>query len=213
MKSDPAHWNAIFNAKQDRQLGWYETDAAQTLEFLGYCDWDSRPTVFLPGAGTSVLVDVLLGHGARLVLNDISDKALGKLRDRLGLEISDRAFWLHHDMAVPLPEGYPAVDLWIDRAVLHFLLEEEQVTGYFNNLRKLVKPGGLALFAEFSLEGAPTCAGLPVHRYSSHELVTRLGPGFELLREQSLIYTNPFGEPRPYVYTLHRRAGSAQNAK
>lgn len=208
MKSDTTHWNAIFDSKQDSELGWYEADAAGTLEFLCDVDWDSKPSVFLPGAGTSVLVDALLGHGARLVLNDISDRALSNLSNRLGVP-GTGVFWLHHDMAEPLPPGVPPIDLWIDRAVLHFLLEEEQITGYFNNLRSLLKPAGKALFAEFSLEGASTCAGLPVHRYSASELASRLGREFELLREEFHTYTNPFGEPRPYVYTLHRRGGCA----
>lgn len=208
MNSTTTHWNAIFDSKQDSELGWYEPDAARTLEFLGDVDWDSKPTVFLPGAGTSVLVDALLGRGARLVLNDISDRALSNLRNRLGVSGAG-AFWLHHDMAELLPPGVPPIDLWIDRAVLHFLLEEEQITGYFNNLRRFIKLGGLAFFAEFSPEGAPSCAGLPVHRYSASELVSRLGPEFELLREEFHTYTNPFGEPRPYVYTLHRRGGCA----
>lgn len=210
MQSDTSHWNAIFDAKQDAELGWYEPDAERTLEFLGSVDWDARPVVFLPGAGTSVLVEALLRRGTRLILNDISDTALGKLRERLGQEAAADASWLHHNMGTPLPAGIPAVDLWIDRAVLHFLLEEELITGYFKNLRSLVKPGGLALFAEFSPEGAPTCAGLPVHRYSASEFNLRLGSDFVLLTEESHIYTNPFGEPRPYVYTLYRRTGCAE---
>lgn len=204
MRSDAKHWNNVFGTKQDAELGWYEADADKTLRFLGDSVDGAGKTIFLPGAGTSVLVDALLQREARLVLNDISDKALGKLRDRLDPVASAGIVWLHHDIAAPLPQGLPAIDLWIDRAVLHFLLDEKQITGYFDNLRKVLKPGGLAMFAEFSLEGAPTCAGLALHRYSAEELASRLGPGFTLLRKDSHIFTNPFGEPRPYIYTLHR---------
>lgn len=203
MKSNSTHWNTIFGSKSDPELGWYEPDSARTLKFLGDIDWDSSPTVFLPGAGSSVLVDALLERGARLVLNDLSDRALSNLSNRLG-EAGAGAFWLPHDMAEPLPSGVPPIDIWIDRAVLHFLLEEEQIAGYFNNLRNLLNPGGLALFAEFSLDGSPMCAGLPLHRYSAVELALRLGGGYALLRKEPHVFINPFGEPRPYIYALYR---------
>ncbi len=57
----------------------------------------------------------------RLILNDISDEALNKLRNRICT--SERLLWLHHDISEPLPESIPQADVWIDLAVLHFLLE------------------------------------------------------------------------------------------
>ena len=206
MPSDTSHWNSIFGSRPDDETGWYEADAAQTLKFLGDSGWDSQPLVFLPGAGTSILVQALLEKGVRLVLNDISDVALVKLRQRVVIASVD-GVWVHHDMALRLTTNLPMVDWWIDRAVLHFLLEEEQISGYFDNLKKLLRPGGRVLFAEFSPDGAPKCAGLSVHRYSSDELSERLGPDFVLGKAEPHVYTNPFGEPRPYIYALYRRVG------
>lgn len=51
------HWNEIFTTKADAKLGWYESDAAQTLKFLADIPDLAEATVFLPGAGTSVLVE------------------------------------------------------------------------------------------------------------------------------------------------------------
>jgi hypothetical protein len=59
------HWNEIFAAKDDPQLGWYEADVAQTIRFLDSLPAVEAATIFLPGAGTSLLVDELLGRGAR----------------------------------------------------------------------------------------------------------------------------------------------------
>jgi hypothetical protein len=139
-----------------------------------------------------------------LILNDLSDAALEKMRRRIG-DPADRLTWLCHDMAKPLPAGLPPVDLWIDRAVLHFLLAEADIAGYFANLRTLLRPGGHVLLAEFALTGAPKCAGLDVHRYSLAELAQRLGPEFQPVRLEEYTYRNPAGEPRPYVYGLYRR--------
>jgi EEF1A lysine methyltransferase 2 len=203
MASPSEHWNAIFSAKADPELGWYEKDASQTLKYLEKIPHKKPATVFLPGAGTSVLVDELIARGYRILLNDISDSALKKLRERVGA--NTELTWLLHDMSLPLPGGLPQVDIWIDRAVLHFLLNEEDIKGYFANLRSSLRIGGYALLAEYSSVGAPKCAGLPLHRYSIDEMNLRIGPGFELVDHEDFVFINPFGDPRPYIYSLYRK--------
>ncbi len=200
------HWDAIFAGKPEAELGWYERDVSQTWKFLDRIPSLESAVVFLPGAGTSRLVDALLRKGCRLVLNDISDEALKRLGQRLG--DSERIIWLRHDISRPLPDGVPAIDVWIDRAVLHFLLHESEIDGYFTNLRSVLRPGGHALMAQFSLAGAEKCAGLPLHRYSVEELCQRMGGEFDLLASEDYTFVNPSGDSRPYVYALFRRKES-----
>jgi len=203
MTTRKEHWNAIFSAKADAELGWYEDDISQTLKFLEQIPRDEVATVFLPGAGTSLLVDELVDRGHRLILNDISDDALNKLKKRIGN--NGKLSWLHHDISRPLPKEALTADIWIDRAVLHFLLDEADIQRYFENLRSVLKPGGYALMAEFSTRGARKCAGLELHRYSVEEMTRRMGSGFELLESEEYTYINPAGEPRPYIYALYKR--------
>jgi len=203
MPNNSAHWNQIFTTKADPELGWYESDAAQTLKFLREIPDLETATLFLPGAGTSVLVDALHPRCHHLLLNDISDTALKKLEEKI--KDKQKVSYLHHDISEPLSNGLPSVDLWIDRAVLHFLLTEKQIDGYFENLRTLVKAGGFVLLAEFSPDGAPQCAGLDLHRYSAEEMTERIGSDFTLIQQERYVFTNPFGEPRPYIYALFRR--------
>ena len=80
MTTSNKHWNAIFSAKTDSELGWHESDTSQTFKFLDLIPQNETTTVFLPGAGTSVLVDELLARGHQLILNEISDEALDKLK-------------------------------------------------------------------------------------------------------------------------------------
>lgn len=205
MTTPNQHWNAIFSARTDPELGWYESDVSQTLKFLDLIPQSENATIFLPGAGTSVLVDELLAREHRLILNDISDEALNKLRSRIGVD--DRLTWLHHDISKPLPDGIPQAYIWIDRAVLHFLLEEADIQGYFSNLHSVIRPGGYALLAEFSTTGAPKCAGLELHRYSVEEMTQRMGAEFELVKYEDYTFINPSGDPRPYIYALYRKHG------
>ncbi len=150
------------------------------------------------------MVDALLDRGVRLVLNDISDEALRRLQRQVG-ERKPAPLWLHHDIAKPLPPGVPACDIWLDRAVLHFLLTEDDIAGYFRNLQSVLAPNGHVLLAEFAVHGAPKCAGLEVHRYSAEEMGKRLGPEFVLVKAEEFTFINPAGAPRPYVYALFRR--------
>ena len=197
-------WNQIFASKADEELGWYEGDVRQTLAFLDRIPREASKTVFLPGAGTSLLVDELLARGTRLVLNDISGKSLARLKERIGAR-GTHIEWLHRDISQPLPAGVTQADIWIDRAVLHFLLTEPEIEGYFGNVRAVVKPGGHVLLAEFSETGAPRCAGLDVRRYTVDEMRVRLGQEFSLVRAENYTFVNPAGAPRPYVYALFQR--------
>lgn len=207
MSSLDQHWNSIFTTSSDSELGWYESNPAQTLKFVDRAELEDNARIMIPGAGTSNVVDELLDRGHELILNDISDQALAKLKQRIGE--SERVTWLHYDMSLPIPGGIPSVSMWVDRAVLHFITEEPGIQCYFDNLRTLVRPGGYALLAEFSTSGATECAGLEVHRYSVDEMQHRLGHEFVLQEHEQYTYTTPNDQPRPYLYALFRRTTPA----
>ncbi|HBM17313.1 MAG TPA: methyltransferase type 12 [Lentisphaeria bacterium] len=204
MRSNKEHWDEIFATRQDNELGWYEKEAVQSFKLLNRIpDWE-KSTIFLVGAGTTTLADELLGRGAKLIINDISSEALEKLKNAIGEKCSGIT-WLCQDISKPIRIKLPEVNIWIDRAVLHFLNDEADIKGYFRNVDSCLKKGGYALFAEFSKNGATKCACLPVHRYSANELSERLGSSFKLIEDLDFTYINPFGDQRPYIYTLFKR--------
>ena len=96
-------------------------------------------------------------------------------------------------------------DIWIDRAVLDFLVEENDILKYFENLKNSLKQNAYVLFAEFSLEGANSCASLPIKKYNSQELSKYLGEDFTLIKEENYTFINPFGGERPYIYALFKK--------
>ncbi len=204
MKSSSKHWDTIFSRTENSKLGWYEKDPTQTLNLLRHIPSLEGSTVFLPGAGTSVLIEELLSRSIKLILNDISAEALSQVEERLG-DKCEEIVSVCQDISEPLQDSIPMVDLWIDRAVLHFLTNSDDVKGYFNNLKSLVKPGGYTLFAEFSKKGARKCAGLKLHRYSVEEISECLGSNFKIVEQFEHTYINPFGDPRPYIYVLYQR--------
>ena len=179
-------------------------NALQALELLNQIPEWEKSTIFIPGAGTSVLIEELLSRGIKLILNDISIEALNRVKDRLN-DKGEKIAWLCQDIAQPIQGTLPEVDIWIDRAVLHFLTDEDDINGYFENVKSTLTTGGYAIFAEFSKIGAPKCAGLTLHRYSIEELSEKLGLSFKLISHFEYTYTNPYGDPRPYIYALYKK--------
>ena len=177
---------------------------SQTFKLLNDIPKWENSTVFIPGAGTSVLIEELLNNGVKLVLNDISIEALNLVKSRLG-DKSKVIHWLCQDISQPIQDPIPDVDIWIDRAVLHFLTDEDDIKGYFENVKSKLKIGGYTIFAEFSKAGAPKCSGLTLHRYSIEEISKYLGSSFKIVSHFAYTYINPFGDPRPYIYALYKR--------
>jgi len=202
--SKQRHWDQIFNSKPNESLGWFEKDISYTLDFFPTWLLDTPQTIFIAGAGTSQLVEALLAMGHRLILNDISVEALTKLRKRL--DEPGNVTWLPADLSKALPDDLPPVDIWIDRAVLHFLIEEAAIQSYFVSLYRLVKKDGHVLLAEFSESGAERCAGLPVRRYSLADMNARMVPAFTLKKHAHYDYVTPAGGQRPYLYALYQRS-------
>ena len=204
MNSKSKHWDGVFLNHSDSKLGWYEKEASQTFKLLDLIPNYKNSTFFLPGAGTSVLIDALLSIGAKLVLNDISNVALDRVKLRLD-EIQKDIIWLHQDIAAPIADLIEKVDIWIDRAVLHFLTDKDDICGYFENVKSALKIGGYIIFAEFTHSGTKKCAGLPIHQYSLDDLSNNLGPAFTLKSHFDFTYHTPCGSTRPYIYALYKR--------
>ena|SRR5664279_2769067 len=122
MRSNSKHWDNIFAGTEDSKLGWHEKDASKSFELLNCIPGWENSTIFLPGVGTSVLIEGLLSKGTKLILHDISIEAINRVKARLG-DRSKGIYWLCQDISEPIQDAIPDFDIWIDRAVLHFLTD------------------------------------------------------------------------------------------
>ena len=89
--------------------------------------------------------------------------------------------------------------------MLHFFTEKNEQDIYFDLLKSKVRSNGFVLLAEYNLNGATVCAGLPIYRYSKEMLIEKLGMDFELIDSFDYTYIMPSRAERPYVYTLFRK--------
>lgn len=202
-----SHWEKIYTNSSPEKLGWYEEIPEPSLQLIEKCHLDKDAVLLNVGAGATTLVDKLLNLGyTNIIANDISESALEKLKASLGKEKSQLVRWLIDDLTHPTElNKFEQVDLWHDRAVLHFFNEPEDQDTYFNLLKKLLKKAGFVIIATFKLDGTRKCSGLPVTRYDESMIMKKLGLEFALLEAFNYTYLMPSGDTREYVYTLFQR--------
>jgi len=202
-----SYWNKVYDKKAIDSLGWYEEFPEQSLMLIEKCELNTDARILNVGTGASTLIDNLLENGYKYIIaSDISLSSMEKLKDRLGKTESAKVHWIIDDLANSKQlTKIEKLDLWHDRAVLHFLTENSDQDAYFTLLNKLVKKGGYVIIAVFNPDGATMCSGLPVIRYNSMQISNKLGDGYKLKEEFNYTYTMPSGDTREYVYTLFRR--------
>jgi SAM-dependent methyltransferase len=200
-----SHWDKTYT-REIEKLGWYEENPEQSLNLIEKCKLNKDASILNVGAGASTLIDELVKSGyENIIANDLSSKALEKLKERLGNN-SSKVKWIVDDLTQPTQLNHLGeIDLWHDRAVLHFFNEPAEQNSYFELIQKLVKKEGFVIIASFNLDGAEKCSGLYVFRYNKEMIQKRLGSDFELIEAFDHTYKMPSGDTREYVYTLFQR--------
>jgi ubiquinone/menaquinone biosynthesis C-methylase UbiE len=201
------HWNKVYSSRDVDKLGWYEEIPEPSIRLMSKFHINKDESVLDVGAGASKFIDYLISQGfTNIIAADISEMALNKLKERLGEEKASRVRWIVDDITHPTYiQNLRDISLWHDRAVLHFLLKENQQQEYLSTLKKVIKRGGYVIIAAFSLEGAKRCSGLDVKNYDQDMLAKFLGEDFSLLEYFDYTHYMPSGEPRPYIYTLFQK--------
>lgn len=201
------HWEKVYKQTSIEKLGWFEQDPEPSFRLIEECHLPENASILNVGSGASSMVDALLTRGFQnIIASDISSGALELHKQSLGSDLSKKIQWIVDDLCEPkILQKLDPVDLWHDRAVLHFFQEPAQQEAYFTLLKELVKKSGFVIIAAFSLEGATQCSGLPVKRYSKEMLEERLGSAFQLQQAFDYTFTNPSDDTREYIYTLFQR--------
>ncbi len=201
------HWNKIYTQNPITQLGWYETKAFPSLQFIERCAVPKHYPIVDIGSGTSPLISELLELGYQAIYPvDISEVALEKAISLLGKDRAAQVHWIVDDITNPTAVlQLQNAAVWHDRAVFHFLTEEQHRQTYHSLLQKILMPGGFVIMATFGLDGATKCSGLPVQRYSAESLSEFFGEGFRLVESSDYTYRMPSGGLRPYVYARFQK--------
>jgi len=164
----------------------------------------SVPTdlVAIIGAGQSALVAHLIDGGYRqLVAVDISGIALECLR--ASLAVTDAVTFVQADVRSVTFER--SVDVWHDRATLHFLTDPADRIAYARRAAAAVRPGGYLVLAEFAPDGPSQCSGLRVERHDALSLAALFGDAFTVVDTFERGHITPSGAEQRFLHALLQR--------
>ena len=201
------HWNQKYSDTPITQLGWYESRSLPSVQLIEQCPVSKHSPIVDVGSGTSTLIANLLELGYQnLFAIDISDVALEKAKILLNKEQAGRVHWMVDDITSPSSVlQLQNIAVWHDRAVFHFLTDEQDKQTYRSLVQKVLMPCGFMVIATFALEGEAQCSGLPVQRYSADSLGKFFGAGFNLVESLKYTYKMPSGDERPFVYARFQK--------
>lgn len=197
-----AHWNQVYATKQPDAVSWYQRSPDNSLAYIRKLTNVTQKIIDV-GGGASVLVDALLDAGyERPIVLDVSASGLDRAKSRLGSRAA-LVEWLVADVT-KAPDLRP-VDLWHDRAVLHFLTEPADQAAYAALAARTVRPGGHVVLATFAPDGPEKCSGLPVQRHDGASIGRLLGPSFESITEDREVHRTPGGGEQRFSWAVLRR--------
>ena len=198
------HWESIYQTKEPNEVSWYQEKPETSLNLISETGIEKNAKIIDVGAGASELVDNLLALGFRnITALDVSLNALNESKKKLG-DRANNVKWIVSDLReFETNERY---DLWHDRAVLHFLTEEEDIKRYIELVRTYLKPKGYVIVSTFSINGPKKCSGLDVKPYSEDSMKT-LFTGFEHIKSFEEEHLTPWGSSQIFIWGVFRKRG------
>lgn len=197
------HWEEIYTESKPDEVSWYQSSPELSLRMIEAARLSLSNPIIDVGGGACKLVDQLAALGYKnLTVLDISAKALDHAKTRLG-KAAKKIQWVESDVTEFKPKSRYA--LWHDRAVFHFLTNQNDRARYLEALNRSLSPGGHVVIATFALNGPEQCSGLPVQRYSHELLEKTLGNDYQLISKDQESHLTPWGKKQQFIYALFRR--------
>lgn len=189
------HWETVYKTKTPKQVSWTQETPTNSLNLIKNSSLSKDAKIIDIGGGDSNLVDYLLELGyTDITVLDISKAALERAQVRLG-DKAKQIKWIESNILDFHPtEQY---DLWHDRAVFHFLKEDE-TNQYANLIGNAVK--GDLVIATFSKQGPLKCSGLEIIQYNTEDLNDLFKEQFSLQESFYQDHITPFDTTQNFVY-------------
>ena len=199
------HWENIYQTKKSNEVSWHQKKPKTSLNLISGINLDKGAKIIDIGAGDSKLVDNLLAVGFRnITVLDVSSNALNRVKKRLGNRANDVKWIVSDLMEFKTNNRY---DLWHDRAVLHFLTEEEEINRYVEKIKQLLKPNGYLIVSTLSLKGPKKCSGLDIKQHSKDSM-KKIFSGFEHIKSFEEEHLTPWENSQIFIYSLFKKGGN-----
>lgn len=199
-----AHWEEVYKSKDYTQVLWHQSSPDLSLGLIERAGIGQEDEIIDVGCGASLLCDRLSEKGYRnLTLLDISSASLKIVKERLGSR-AEAVEFVCGDVTQFRSEK--RFDLWHDRAVFHFLLNESERRDYFKALHQALKEGGIAILNTFSVEGPTMCSGLDIVQYDEQKMRDELISGLELIESREALHHTPKETYQAYRYFILKKS-------
>ncbi|MCW8878844.1 MAG: class I SAM-dependent methyltransferase [Kangiellaceae bacterium] len=198
------HWEDVYQQKESNSVSWFQENPGLSLQLIKKTKIDFADNLIDVGGGASVLVDNLLRRGYQNIsVLDISGVALQVSRERLteNTELAkkvDKVDWIVTD--ITQFKSHKTYKLWHDRAVFHFLTEQNDRDSYLEKLSQYVDSGGHVIIAAFAIGGPEKCSGLPIVQYDEAKIINELGTNFELVECFEEQHVTPWDSKQYFKY-------------
>lgn len=194
------HWENVYATKDISKVGWYQQTPDISLTLLQNIGSTPADQLIDVGCGASALVDHLIQAGYRdITLLDIAPTALDLVKQRLGSSADLPSFHIGDVCTFSSDKRF---DVWHDRAVFHFLLNESEQQNYFDVLYKSLAKNAHAIIGTFALDGPNSCSSLPVRQYDYNRMKETIGQRFKILETIEDIHITPSGSEQAYIYFI-----------
>ena len=192
------HWEKIYDEKNEDEVSWFQKETNESIKMIQSTEIEN-PKIIDVGGGRSKLLKNLIGIGYnRLTYLDISKSALEKSKKFLGGQ-SNKVRWINEDILnFKTDERF---DIWHDRAVFHFLKEENHIKKYVYIVEKNISDGGHLIIGAFSENGPLKCSGLDVSRYSKKVIEKLFIKTFKLIDSFHFDHITPFNTTQNFLFS------------
>ena len=190
MENNKSHWENVFATKSPNEVSWTQTYPTTSMKYIESLQLSKSANIIDIGGGDSNLVDALLENGYENIwVLDISEFALERAKKRLGKK-ANKVHWIVSDITEF--ETNIKFDFWHDRAVFHFLTEEEHIDKYVAFVNKKSVDNGNFRLGTFSENGPLKCSGLEIKQYSENIMKQTFKDSFEAVNCFTEDHTTPF---------------------
>ncbi len=192
------HWEKIYAEKNEDEVSWFQKETNESLKMIQSVEIEN-PKIIDVGSGRSRLLKRLIEIGYNdLTYLDISEHALKKSKEFLG-EQSKKVWWISKDvLSFKSDEKF---DIWHDRAVFHFLNEENLIRKYIEIVEKNISESGHLIIGTFSKNGPLKCSGLEVRRYSEKVIEKIFNRSFKLIDSFYYDHVTPFNTTQNFLFS------------
>ena len=192
------HWEKIYDEKKEDEVSWFQKETNESIKMIQSAGIEN-PKIIDVGSGRSKLLKNLIKIGYnQLTYLDISESALEKSKEFLG-EQSNKVRWISKDILNFKTEE--KFDIWHDRAVFHFLNEENLIRKYIEIVEKNISESGHLIIGAFSENGPLKCSGLEVRRYSEKVIDKLFNRSFKLIDSFYYDHVTPFNTTQNFLFS------------